>query len=187
MGIMSDARNIKSDGVEVTKGKLKTLDDIRFVVDITECDCDFHKDDCCPVVHMVCKDRLKQEAIKLVNELINQKINSEYCLVCNKEHTDDCENKNHKYLVSYEYDVDDIGGAIKVLKHFLNITNEDLKTPKSCIFMENTETTTEAPAEAVEKTETSETVAETPVEKTDETEEAKTEESDEADTEETKE
>ena len=92
-----------------------------------------------PVIHKKLIDSydLRQEAIKWIKKL--QSAKDSYCLLCGEsfgvchdfEETGNkpCEKASYgtTCLANYDYESSDITGAIVFLKHFFNITEDDLK------------------------------------------------------------
>lgn len=82
------------------------------------------------------KENLRQEAIKWIKEL--EKINKlecrrgedDYCFDCEKIHSDWIKHEKHfSMMIDWEESSEFIG-AIKMLKHFFNISEEELKSGK---------------------------------------------------------
>lgn len=76
---------------------------------------------------------LRNEAIAWIKKLSTYSEIS-LCIFCFKGYLDcECTIKKDKYiednnyLSDYQYEASDIKGAIKILKHFFNITEDDLK------------------------------------------------------------
>ena len=67
---------------------------------------------------------LKQEAIKWIKELKSKDGKGWYCLNC--QSNNEC-NEEHNQIYSSNYDGENISGAINMLIHFFNITEEDLQ------------------------------------------------------------
>jgi len=73
---------------------------------------------------------LKQEAIKWVKELKKTFQKDFYCLKHNILHDcceDDCSCPTNELLCNADYEATDSSGAIKIIKHFFNLTEEDLQ------------------------------------------------------------
>lgn len=95
------------------KEKLKTLKDIS-----NEDDCG-----CC-----ASKKRLRQEVIKWIKKMEGC---SEFCLRCGASHPYSGVKKcgssyGDSFISEYDYETTDISGAIVWIKHFFNITEEEL-------------------------------------------------------------
>ncbi len=104
--------------------KLKTLEDFDWM---DYAPTDYDSSVLCDEEHI--KEELKREAIKWIKEL---EVYDSYCLTCMKEldYSAKCYKEGHIRLIyvdemgSSAYEV---GGAVKILKHIFNITEEDLK------------------------------------------------------------
>lgn len=78
--------------------------------------------------HVVGDRELREEAIRWIKKISNTK-EERFCLthqigynLFDKKHGQNCET-----LDNFDYECTDYDGAIKILKHFFNLTEEDLK------------------------------------------------------------